>query len=293
MIHLIVHLVEEVKLGGPIHYRWMYPMERFFVRLKALVKNRAHLEGSIGEGYRLEECMTFCSRFLEGNTRFTRPSRNPEPSDKTKEMSLFDNASEPIGKATNVNQFDSQLLIQSHHYVLWHCDELEEFRQEFVDGQKSNLCGSTNLSPSFIDKLINEHFADWLEKKIILGDGGGISKRVRALAAKPSRCGVRYSGYIINGFRFHTMSHEAARLTQNSDIIELSYGVYKVVLFKCDWYDVHHRAGLRKDDFGFTLVNFSRRIHIGEKLEHDPFVFSSQVEQVFYVEDPKAKGWNI
>ncbi|WVZ54533.1 hypothetical protein U9M48_005316, partial [Paspalum notatum var. saurae] len=30
-----------------------------------------------------------------------------------------------------------------------------------------------------------------------------------------------------------------------------------------------------------------------EKLEHDPFVFSSQVEQVFYVEDPKAKGWNI
>jgi len=28
-------------------------------------------------------------------------------------------------------------------------------------------------------------------------------------------------------------------------------------------------------------------------MEHDPFVFSSQVEQVFYVEDPKAKGWNV
>ncbi|WVZ84116.1 hypothetical protein U9M48_031177 [Paspalum notatum var. saurae] len=121
-------LEEEVKLGGPVHYRWMYPMERFFVRLKAPVKNRAHPEGSIAEGYRLEECMTFCSRFLEGNTRFTRPSRNPEPSDKTKEMSLFDSAGEPIGKATNVNQFDSQLLIQAHRYVLRHCDELEEFR---------------------------------------------------------------------------------------------------------------------------------------------------------------------
>ncbi|WVZ49712.1 hypothetical protein U9M48_001044 [Paspalum notatum var. saurae] len=180
MIHLMVHLVEEVKLGGSVHYRWMYPMERyvvcnyflivilgnsttenciiairFFVRLKALVKNRAHPEGSIAEGYRLEECMTFCSRFLDGNTRFTRPSRNPEPSDKTKDMTLFDSAGEPIGKETN----------------------------------------------------------------IILGDGLGISKKVIALAAKPRRCGVRYSGYVINGFRFHTMSREAARLTQNSGVV--------------------------------------------------------------------------
>jgi len=39
---------------------------RFFVRLKALVKNRAQPEGSIAEGYCMEECMTFCSRFLDG-----------------------------------------------------------------------------------------------------------------------------------------------------------------------------------------------------------------------------------
>lgn len=106
------------------------------------------------------------------------------------------------------------------------------------------------------------------------------------------------------------MSRESARLTQNSgvvniaadgvnyfgrlsDIIEVSYKDYKVVLFKCDWYDVHHRSGICKDDFGFTLVNFFRKIHTGKKLDDDPFVFSSQVEQVFYVEDPKAKGWNV
>src|ERR1044072_2056639 len=28
MVHLIVHLVDEVKLGGPVYYRWMYPVER-------------------------------------------------------------------------------------------------------------------------------------------------------------------------------------------------------------------------------------------------------------------------
>ncbi|XP_025655302.2 uncharacterized protein [Arachis hypogaea] len=28
MVHLTVHLVEEVRLGGPVHYQWMYPIER-------------------------------------------------------------------------------------------------------------------------------------------------------------------------------------------------------------------------------------------------------------------------
>ena len=101
---------------------------RYFVRLKALVKNRAHPEGSIAEGYCMEECLTFCSRFLEGTTRFTRASRNPEPSDEKKEMYLFDTAGEPIGKRTGIN-LDKMLLVQAHRYVLRHCDELEDFRR--------------------------------------------------------------------------------------------------------------------------------------------------------------------
>ena len=28
MVHLIVHLTEEAKLGGPVPFRWMYPIER-------------------------------------------------------------------------------------------------------------------------------------------------------------------------------------------------------------------------------------------------------------------------
>ena len=58
--------------------------------------------------------------------------------------------------------------------------------------------------------------------QVILGDGLGITKKVRALAAKPSRHGVRYNGYIINGFRFHTLSREAARSTQNSGVVNIA-----------------------------------------------------------------------
>lgn len=80
---------------------------------------------------------------------------------------------------------------------------------------------------------------------------------------------------------------------QLSDIFELSYRDYKVVFFKCDWYDVHHKAGIIKDEFGFTHVNFSQKIHTRERwLEDDPFVFSSQVEQVIYIQNPRSENWN-
>jgi hypothetical protein len=31
MVHLVIHLGEEAMLAGPVHYRWMYPVERYTV----------------------------------------------------------------------------------------------------------------------------------------------------------------------------------------------------------------------------------------------------------------------
>ncbi|XP_012849704.1 PREDICTED: uncharacterized protein LOC105969495 isoform X1 [Erythranthe guttata] len=39
MIHLAVHLAQEAKVGGPVHYRWMYPIERYLSSLKRMVRN--------------------------------------------------------------------------------------------------------------------------------------------------------------------------------------------------------------------------------------------------------------
>ncbi|GMP85118.1 hypothetical protein CsSME_00038407 [Camellia sinensis var. sinensis] len=74
MVHLVVHLATEAKIAGPVHYRWMYPIERYLQRLKSYVRNKAHPEGSIAEGYIAEECLIFCSRYLESiETVFNRP----------------------------------------------------------------------------------------------------------------------------------------------------------------------------------------------------------------------------
>ena len=71
MMHLPVHLAGEAMIAGPMQYRWMYPIERYLHTLKNYVCNRAHLEGSIAEGYVADKCLTFCSRYLHGiETRF-------------------------------------------------------------------------------------------------------------------------------------------------------------------------------------------------------------------------------
>ncbi|KAM3323275.1 hypothetical protein P3S67_004426 [Capsicum chacoense] len=73
MVYLSVHLVEEAKLGGPVHYRNMYPVERELVHFKSLVRNKAQPKASIAEGYLAEESLTFCSRYIvDIEKRFNR-----------------------------------------------------------------------------------------------------------------------------------------------------------------------------------------------------------------------------
>ncbi|XP_070037809.1 uncharacterized protein [Nicotiana tomentosiformis] len=74
IVHLPVHLVNGIKLGGPTHIRWTYPTERNMCKYKAFVRNQAHPEASIAEGFLAEEFLNCCSRYLHDGvkTRFNR-----------------------------------------------------------------------------------------------------------------------------------------------------------------------------------------------------------------------------
>lgn len=128
MIHLMVHLSQEAILGGPVQFRWMYPIERELGHYKKFVRNKSRPEGSIAEGYIAEETLTFCSRFLEGiDTRFNHPSRNsanfmaPVPT-----FTMLPQVGSAI-KGAILKTLDPISLKQAHRYVLFNCAELETF----------------------------------------------------------------------------------------------------------------------------------------------------------------------
>ena len=65
MVHLIVHLVREIKCCGPVYLRWMYPVERYMKILKGYTKNLHCPKASIVERYIAEEAIEFCSEYIE------------------------------------------------------------------------------------------------------------------------------------------------------------------------------------------------------------------------------------
>jgi hypothetical protein len=62
-----VHLPWEAKVGGPVHFRWMYSQERELKKLRATVRNKARVEGCIAEAFTFKEITKFSSMYFSRN----------------------------------------------------------------------------------------------------------------------------------------------------------------------------------------------------------------------------------
>lgn len=65
------------------------------------------------------------------------------------------------------------------------------------------------------------------------------------------------------------------------------------MLFRCHWVNIVQGRGIIIDNLGCTLVNFDNLIHTGSRINDDPFVLPSQVQQVTYVQDPRKHNWYV
>jgi len=65
MVHLIVHLVREIKCCGPVYLWWMYPIEQYMEILKGYTKNLHCPEVSIVERYIAEEAIEVYSEYIK------------------------------------------------------------------------------------------------------------------------------------------------------------------------------------------------------------------------------------
>jgi hypothetical protein len=64
MQYLLVYLPYEAKLGALQQYRWMYHIERALKNLRAMVHNKARIEGCITEEFKLKEITYFTSVYF-------------------------------------------------------------------------------------------------------------------------------------------------------------------------------------------------------------------------------------
>ena len=101
MEHLHVHLAYEAQLCRLVQYRWMYPFERKIGGFKRTVKNRAKVEGSIGQAYISKETSNFCLYYFQPHVQFrrTRVSQNDDGGESSIEptLSIFNQPGHAIG----------------------------------------------------------------------------------------------------------------------------------------------------------------------------------------------------
>jgi hypothetical protein len=75
MVHLLVHIVDDIEDLGPAFLHNMMALERMNGIIKAYVRNRAYPDGSIVQGFLTEECISFCKNYLnEENTPVGLPA---------------------------------------------------------------------------------------------------------------------------------------------------------------------------------------------------------------------------
>ncbi|XP_075092873.1 uncharacterized protein LOC107767581 isoform X2 [Nicotiana tabacum] len=165
MVHLTVHLVDEIIQGGPVHYRWIYFVERFLGHLKSLVGNKPQAEGSIAESYIFEEALILCSRYFEDiECRVNRPKRfsdEPNHSNASERSSMFPQQGKPVGGSTTFSLTPLEKT-QAHRYVLLNCAAVKPFIEQHIKRS------SRGRRPSAIEveRRVTKEFSDWFPKRI-------------------------------------------------------------------------------------------------------------------------------
>uniref|UniRef100_A0A803MT40 DUF4218 domain-containing protein n=1 Tax=Chenopodium quinoa TaxID=63459 RepID=A0A803MT40_CHEQI len=259
MIHLPIHLVDEIKRGGSVCDWWMY--------LNASVNKQSKW---------FNKCQ--------------------EKTDEIDEESpLFPKVGYPIGrkkkgkKKGKAYTLDLDTMALAHRYV-----EHEEFvKKKYRDKRKRRWKEAQEHSNEFMvwfrEKVVVDNVPDhikWLSK-----GPSTIARRYTGYFCNgykfytrdhDERCKTQNSGVSLTALTpSFTSSKDHNPVLGNvtyygaiKSMIEVDYwSTFSVVLFECDWFHVE------VDDYGLTR-NFKKFCS-----KDDPFVLASQVHQVFYTQD--------
>ena len=168
--------------------------------LKHYVRNRAHPEGSIVEGYVTEEVVEFSLDFMARLDPIGVP------------RSIHEGMLE--GYRTNGKkkiQPTRDEYHQAHFIVLDHRQEVSPYLTEHKDFLRSQYPNRRN-----IDKLHSDGFSAWFKNKI--AGVADVDPMIVALAKGPMWEVRKFEGYRINGYIFATKNRDNYTKTQNSGV---------------------------------------------------------------------------
>jgi hypothetical protein len=149
MMHLLVHLVKEIRILGPVFLHNMFPFERFMGVLKKYVRNRPRPKGSISKGYGTEEVIEFCVDFL--------PDLKPIGVPKSRYEGRL-NEKGTLGRKATVCR-DRHSLTQAYYTVLHNSTVVAPY----IERHKNILCSENpGKADSWIKGEHEKTFGSWL-----------------------------------------------------------------------------------------------------------------------------------
>jgi hypothetical protein len=203
MTHLMVHIVKEIGILGPIFLHNMFPFERYMGVLKKYVCNRSSPEGCIAKGYGAEEVIEFYVDYIDELRPIGVPLSRHEG-----RLSGKGTLGRKIIRTNDVVSFN-----KAHYTILQQSSLVAPYIEEH-----KNLIRHQNpmKSEPWIAREHVDTFAYWLQQHLIADEC--IDKQLAWLARGPCSSILTFQAYEINGYTFYTRSQDNKSTNQNSGV---------------------------------------------------------------------------
>ncbi|KAK1605574.1 hypothetical protein QYE76_029247 [Lolium multiflorum] len=299
MVHLLIHIMDDIVSLGPTFLHNMMPFERMNGVIKGYIRNRSHPDGSIVQGWLTEECISFCTNYLD--------IEDPVGLPQNKHLRRFEGVGHKNGRkelhvhmSGRTSDFDRANLV-----ALQHIDLIDPWLKEHKTMIENS--GKPMMTEAEIYREHNSSFARWFKDHIDANPppmDSDKDKLVLALSHGPAPNIMTYQAYDINGYTFYTEEKDKNSVYQNSgvtmdswtgdvktryygrieEIWELSYAGEKVPMFRIRW-----AKSVTKEDQYFTtmfLPEANKSKSTNATAQNEPWVLAEHVHQCFFITDP-------
>jgi hypothetical protein len=306
-VHLLLHVVEDIKQLGPTFLHNMMPFERQNGVMKGYVRNRARPDASMAKGFLTYECISFCQNYLSteddedhvGLPPRTHLGRLAGVGHREGYRSVH------VGIENRRDDFD-----RAHRVALQHLKLTEPFVQEHKSMVEQNYIDMGRpRKMGDVTKKHNSSFTRWFKQTQLVEaqrkrPSTEDEKLIYTLSQGPAHNVRTYQGYDINGYRFYTEEKDRNSENQNSgvtmlsyaddetnvnerffgrieEIWELNYCGETVPMFRVRW-----AKKVEKEGRYFTTMVIPDAKSKNASAKNEPWVLGSQVDQCFFITDP-------